>query len=119
MAVRSGGRGGIANPSLVLKVEPYVQLLELHYPVDELLLEVKDGHDGNADFASNAFQERRKRKKVQAVAKLKPAQIFLAVHRLDYSVYFRRIEPEEFCLLIALRNGKPLERAIELAFLTS
>ena len=115
-ALRSEDLGGIANPSLVLKVQPYVELLELHYPVDELLLEVKDGHDGNADFASNAFQERRKGKKVQAVAKLKPAQIFLAVHRLDYSVYFRRIEPEEFWLLSALRNGKPIERAIELAF---
>ncbi len=52
----------------------------------------------------------------RAVAKLEPAQIFLAVHRLDFSVHFRRIEPEEFALLNALRNGKMIERAIELAF---
>ena len=50
------------------------------------------------------------------MAKLEPAQIFLAVHRLDFSVYFRRIEPEEFALLSALRRGKRIERAIELAF---
>jgi hypothetical protein len=50
------------------------------------------------------------------VAKLEPAEIFLAVHRLDFSVYFRRIEPEEFALLTALRSGKTVERAIELAF---
>ena len=50
------------------------------------------------------------------MAKLEPAQIFLAVHRLDFSVYFRRIEPEEFALLSALRSGKTVERAIELAF---
>jgi len=93
-----------------------VQLLKLHYPVDDLLLEVKEGDDEGADRASNAFQERRKRSKVRAVASLKPAHIFLAVHRLDFSVYFRRIEPEEFALLSALRNGKPVERAIELAF---
>src|SRR6266550_5852473 len=92
-----------------------VRLLELHYPVDDLLLEVKRGDD-TADFASNAIQERKKRSKVQAVAKLEPAQIFLAVHRLDFSVYFRRIEPEEFALLGALRSGKTIERAIELAF---
>jgi Putative DNA-binding domain len=98
-----------------LDIQPYVQLLELHYPVDDLLLEVKRGEDA-PDVASNAVQERRKRSKVQAAAKLEPAQIFLAVHRLDFSVYFRRIEPEEFALLSALRRGKTIERAIELAF---
>jgi len=102
-------------PNLKLSLQPYVQLLELHYPVDDLLLEVKHGDD-TSDFASNAVQERRKRSKVRAVAKLKPAQIFLAVHRLDYSVYFRRIEPEEFALLSALRRGRTIERAIEMAF---
>lgn len=101
--------------NLQLSIQPYVRLLELHYPVDDLLLEVKHGDD-TADFASNAVQERRKRSKVRAVAKLEPAQIFLAVHRLDFSVYFRRIEPEEFALLSALRSGKTIERAIELAF---
>jgi hypothetical protein len=49
---------------------------------------------------------------VQAVAKLKPSPIFLAVHRIDYSVYFRRIEPEEFAILSALRAGKPLGKAV-------
>jgi hypothetical protein len=102
-------------PNLQLSIQPYVQLLELHYPVDDLLLEVKHGDD-TPDFASNAMQERRKRNKVRAVAKLEPAQIFLAVHRLDFSVYFRRIEPEEFRLLSAARRGKTIERAIELAF---
>jgi Putative DNA-binding domain len=103
----------VAN--LQLSLQPYVQLLELHYPVDDLLLEVKHGDD-TPDFASNAVQERRKRSKARAAAKLEPAQIFLAVHRLDFSVYFRRIEPEEFALLNALRSGKTVERAIELAF---
>jgi hypothetical protein len=102
-------------PNLQLGLQPYVRLLELHYPVDDLLLEVKHGED-TADFASNAVQERRKRNKVRAAAKLEPAQIFLAVHRLDFSVYFRRIEPEDFALLTALRSGKTIEGAIELAF---
>jgi hypothetical protein len=101
--------------NLQLDIQPYVQLLELQYPVDDLLLEVKHGDD-TPDRASNAVQERRKHSKVRAVAKLAPAQIFLAVHRLDFSVYFRRIEPEEFALLNELRSGKTVERAIELAF---
>jgi hypothetical protein len=108
----------IEVPNLRLGIQPYVQLLELHYPVDDLVLEVKHGDD-TPDFASNAVHERRKRSKVRAVAKLEPAQIFLAVHRLDFSVYFRRIQPEAFLLLNALRSGKTIERAIELAFRTS
>jgi len=114
-ALRSEDLQEIEVSNLQLGIQPYVRLLELHYPVDDLLLEVKRGDD-TADFASNAIQERKKRSKVQAVAKLEPAQIFLAVHRLDFSVYFRRIEPEEFALLGALRSGKTIERAIELAF---
>jgi hypothetical protein len=103
---------------LKLRLQPYVRLLDLKYPVDDLLLEVRKEYE-DTDFASNAFQERHKRKRVQAVAKLKPAEIFLAVHRVDDSVYFRRIEREEFAILSALRDGKPLGRAIEAAFRAS
>jgi hypothetical protein len=104
-----------AGANLKLKLQPYVRLLDLKYPVDDLLLEVRK-EDEDTDFASNAFQERHKRKRVQAVAKLKPAEIFLAVHRVDDSVYFRRIEREEFAILRALRDGKVLGKAIEAAF---
>src|ERR1700758_2548481 len=114
-ALRSEDLREVDAARLQMGVQPYVQLLKLHYPVDDLLLEVKHGDDA-PDRASNAVQERRKHSRVRAVAKLEPARIFLAVHRLDYSVYFRRIEPEEFALLNALRSGKAVERAIELAF---
>jgi hypothetical protein len=114
-ALRPGDLGGSADANLRLKLQPYVQLLSLKYPVDDLLLEVRK-EDEDTDFASNAFQEKHKRKRVQAVAKLKPAPIFLAVHRLDDSVYFRRIEPEEFAILKALRCGKPLGEAIDVGF---
>ena len=104
-----------AGPNLRLRLQPYIQLLKLRYPVDDLLLDVKKD-DEDTDFASNAFHERRKRKRVQAVAKLKPAAIFLAVHRIDYSVYFRRLEPEEFALLSELQQGRTLQKAVDAAF---
>ena len=103
-----------ADPSrLRLRLQPYMQLLHLRYPVDDLLLAVRS--DDDTEFASNAFTERRKRKRVLAVARLKPSPIFLAVHRLDDSVYFRRLEPEEFLILSRLREGKKLNHAIESA----
>jgi hypothetical protein len=106
---------GAAGEDLRLKLQPYVQLLNFRYPVDDLLLAVRK-EDEDTDFASNAFQEKRKRKRVQAVAKLKPATIFLVVHRVDFSVYFRRIASEEFAILTALRDGQSLGKAMEAAF---
>jgi hypothetical protein len=100
---------------LRLQLQPYVRLLDLHYPVDDLLLAVRKD-DEDRDFASNAFEERRKRKHVRAVAKLKPGAVFLAVHRIDNSVYFRRVSAEEFAVLTALRQGKTLSKALDVAF---
>lgn len=104
-----------AGPNLRLRLQPYIHLLSLRYPVDDLLLEIKKNDDDN-DFASNAMQERRKRKRVQHVAKLKPAAITLAVHRIDNSIYFRRLEREEFTLLSTLHEGKTLQKAVDAAF---
>jgi len=113
--VREGDLTASAGPNLRLRLQPYIQLLSLRYPVDDLLLDVKKTDD-DSDFASNAFHERRKRKKVQAVAKLMPAAIALAVHRIDNTVYFRRLEHEEYALLDALRQGRTLQKAVDAAF---
>jgi hypothetical protein len=114
-ALRPEDLARAAGPRMKLTIQPYVRLLSFRYPVDDLLLEVRK-EDEDTDFASNTFTEHRKHKRVRAVAKLKPAQIFLAVHRIDYSVYFRRIEQEEFTILAALRQGKTLGAAVESAF---
>jgi len=113
--LRAEELGADAGANLKLGLQPNISLLDLKYPVDDLLLEVRKEVE-DTDFASNAFQEKHKRKRVQAVAKLNPAEIFLAVHRVDDSVYFRRMEREEFVILRALRDGKSLGKAIEAAF---
>jgi hypothetical protein len=105
-----------SGANLRLRLQPYIQLLSLRYPVDDLLLEIKNSSEEN-EVASNAFQERRKRKRVQTVAKLKPGAIALAVHRIDNSVYFRRLEPEEFALLTELKQGGTLQKAVAHAFI--
>ena len=104
-----------ANPSkLRFSLQPYIRLLDLRYPVDDLLLAIK--HDAGTNVASNAMAERQKRKKVSAVARLRAVPTYLAVHRVDNMVYFRRLEREEFAILTALRDGKTLGRAIEAGF---
>jgi Putative DNA-binding domain len=105
-----------ADPAkLRLRLQPYVRLLDLRYPVNDLLLSVRHDDD-STDIASNAMNERQKRKKVSAVARLKPSPVYLAVHRLENSNYFRRLEREEFAILSALHKGRTLEQAITIGF---
>src|SRR5208282_1375692 len=115
--ITTAALAGADPASLRLRLQPYIRLLDLRYPVDDLLLAVK--HDAPADVASNAMQERQKRKKVSAVARLKPAPVYLAIHRLDNTVYFRTLEREEFSLLTALHRGRTLESAVLAAFRSS
>ncbi|HKV25065.1 MAG TPA: DNA-binding domain-containing protein [Candidatus Acidoferrum sp.] len=104
-----------ANARLKLTLQLYLRLLSFRYPVDDLLLEVRRDEE-STEFASNAFSERQKRKRVHAIAKLKPAAIFLVVHRIEDSVYFRRMEPEEYAILTGLRAGKTLGASIAAGF---
>jgi hypothetical protein len=108
---------GAGPAKLRLRLQPYIRLLDLHFPVDDLLLAVKQ--DVPSDIVSNAMEERQKRKKVSAVARLKPAPVYLAVHRLENTVYFRRLDREEFTILNSLHQGRTLERAIVAAFRNS
>jgi hypothetical protein len=104
-----------SDPDPQFRLQPYLQLLSLRYPVDDLLVAIrKDDSDG--EMASNAIAERQKQTRVRKVARQKPQAIFLVVHRVDYSVYFKRVEPEAFKFLKALREGKSLSAAVVLAF---
>ncbi|HEY1422719.1 MAG TPA: DNA-binding domain-containing protein [Candidatus Acidoferrum sp.] len=104
-----------ASGNLRLRLQPYVHLLKFRYPVDELVLEIKKFND-DTEFLSNTFRERGKRKHVAAVATLKPQTIFLAVHRVDDSVYFRRLEAPQYDLLLAIQKGRTLAQAVSDTF---
>jgi len=93
------------------ELQPYVRLLDLRYSVDDLLIRVRrEGEE--ADIASNAVTERI-RSHARRRRLPKPERIFLAVHRAENSVYFKRIDKEAFTILCALRDGKRLSEAID------
>jgi hypothetical protein len=97
-----------------LKLQPYLRVLELHYPVDDLLIELRNA-SGSSDASSNSASAARKTKHVRRVAMLEPQEIFLAVHRHENSVYYKRLHREDFRLLQALLAGDSIGRAIEQA----
>lgn len=98
-----------------LNLQPHLRVLELHYPVDDLLIALHSNY-GTADFSSNNASATRKTKQVRRVAMLEQEQIHLAVHRQQNSVYYKRLTREDFLLLRALIAGETISSAIQLAF---
>jgi hypothetical protein len=98
----------------VFHLQPYLQLLELAYPVDELLLKVRETEDPETDISSNVVvMEHSDSEPRKQLPLPKRKKVFLAVHRQENIVYFKRLKPEGFALLRALQQGQPLSQAIE------
>jgi len=91
-----------------------MQLLDLSYPVDELVLAVHR-ESGPSDIMSNAVSKRKQVKRAP-LPKMLRSSVWLVVHRYENSVYYRRIERENFLLLSALQQGAILGDALERAF---
>jgi hypothetical protein len=98
----------------VFHLQPNLQLLDLAYPVDEFLLKVRETEDPETDISSNVVMmdhsENASRKQLPLPQGKK---VFLAVHRQQNIVYFKRLKPEGFALLRALQQGQSLSQAIE------
>jgi hypothetical protein len=98
----------------VFHLQPNLVLLDLAYPVDELLLKVRETEDPETDISSNVVMmdhsDSAPRKRLPLPSGKK---IFLAVHRQQNIVYFKRLKPEGFALLRALQQGQTLSQAIE------
>jgi hypothetical protein len=103
------------GPEFRASLQPYIRLLALQYPVDDLRIQVNRASDERG-FASNAALKQKHRNMTRRLSRSQPEQVFLAVHRLNYTVYYRRIGAEEYLLLSALRDGLPIGRAILYAF---
>jgi len=97
-----------------LALQPHVQLLELSHPVDDFIIAVHRAQP-EANVASNAVTEGRKPRS-RRIAPIKREPTYLAVHRFDYSVYYKRLECEAYLTLRALGNGSNLGNALTEAF---
>jgi hypothetical protein len=97
-----------------LFLQPHLQLLDLSYPVDELVLAVHR-LTPPSDIMSNAVMEKKQIKRAP-IPRMSRSPVHLAVHRFENSVYYRRIDREAFLLLSALKTGTPLGEALEASF---
>jgi len=104
---------GLGSDS-TLRLQPHLQLLDLQYPVDEVVLAVHKATP-EIDIVSSAVSERRQGSHLR-LPTVNRSSTYLAVHRFGDSVYYRRIEREEFLLLADLGDGDSIATAIERAF---
>ncbi len=103
-----------ADPSrLQLNLQPYLQLLQLDYPVDEFILAVKQRDELSRGEASNtSIAHAAKKTGSRKVTRPRPERTQVAVHRIDGTIYFKRLDPAAYRILRAIQTGKTLEQAL-------
>jgi hypothetical protein len=99
------------GPELAIALQPHVTLLELRYPVDELRVSLSRASEEHGR-ASNAVRAPSRHHMVRRYAGLKPQGIYLAVHRVEFTVFYRRLEADEFRLLGAIGQGRSIGEAL-------
>ena len=100
---------------LRLGLQPNISFLAFDYPVDKFIVDVRRRDEPQGE-ASNAVSERIKRKAAKKVKIPQPEKIYLAIHRSDHSVWYKRLEQEAYLICSALQKGMPLQAACEKAF---
>jgi hypothetical protein len=97
-----------------LGLQPHLQLIALDYPADDLVLGL---HKREKRQSSEAGIERDESQQAPVqLPRLRRRSTWVAAHRVDLSVYYRRLQREEFLTLTALQAGQPLAEAIASGF---
>jgi hypothetical protein len=106
-------REDLANEGATLRLvlQPYITLLEFKYPVDDVLLAVRNGQR----FYRPSSEDGRR----TPIKNPAPENVFLAVHRAVFSVHYNRLDQEAYLLLLGIQDGLSLPDALDVAFAES
>jgi Putative DNA-binding domain len=109
------------SSKLRLGLQPYLSLLELRYAADHFLIAVKkreaDVLRGEASNTPDAMPRGAKRKRRLRLPKRE--RVHLVVHRYDNTLYYKRVEPEAFAILLGIGQGKTVQKACAAALAKS
>ena len=97
---------GVDPSKLRLALQPYLTLIELHWPLDEFSMALKR-RQGRGEASNAADPNAPPPKPLRRPRLPKPEHVFVAVHRLNNSIYYKRLEPAAYALLTALRTANP------------
>ena len=103
-----------ADPAnIYLQLQPHVTLLHLGYELDGLLIEIKREERLRNDASNAVDQHPAARRQKLLKLHLRPRPLWLAVHRQNETVFYKRILSGEFQLLSAFQKGASLAAACE------
>jgi hypothetical protein len=105
------------NGDSKITLQPYIQLLDLDFPADDLVLDMHQQQKRESSEAGTRSED-------SDAAPLKPLRLrkrktWLAVHRADLSLYYKRLTAPEYLTIAALRDGSTLAESLQLGFATS
>jgi hypothetical protein len=100
-----------------LTLQPHLRLMALNYPADNLVLSLHNREKRQTSEAG--IQHEDAAEAPIKLPNLRPRPVCLAAHRIDLSVYYRRLMREELLTLLAIREGRPLAQALEVGFAQS
>ena len=99
-----------APEKLKIGLQPYLSLIEMWHPIDDLLGQLRNSTIETGSV-SNAVAATRTRRRKRLLARPRKEPMYLAVHRHELAVYYKRLDPAAWRLLTALRNGETLDAA--------
>jgi hypothetical protein len=100
-----------------LQLQPHITLLRLKYPVDNYLLSLRENTRLRGE-ASNALEDADKMKNLRS-ARTRPVPLpksritWLAVHRHQNTVYYKRLKERQFKMLEGIQRGESLKKILE------
>jgi hypothetical protein len=109
---------GVDPTKLRLQLQPYLTLLDLGYPLDDFVIGLKKRDAALRSEASNAMDTSDNplaAKRTPRVRRPGKQRIFLAVHRFENGLYYKRLDPQAYQLLTALQGGATLADACDIA----
>jgi hypothetical protein len=103
------------EPSHVrLGLQPYITLLEMDYPLDEYVLALKKRDAAFRAESSNAVEASSDEPRhARPPRPPRPHKVYLAVHRHDNDLYYKRLSHDQYAVLRAIGDGFQLAQACE------
>lgn len=98
----------------LLTLQPHVRLLALGCAADELAIALHQRE--KAQTSEAGVRHTSDESTLTALPRVHRRSTWVAAHRVGLCVYFRRLEPEEYRTLAAIRAGQPLGVALEVGF---
>ena len=98
-----------------MTLQPYLRLVRAHFAVDDALIAVRN-ESGSSNGSSNNASAGHATRRLRTIRSLPREDVFLAVHRHEDSVYYKRLAREDFQMLSALQEGSTLGEALDAGF---